>query len=337
MQIYSNCHNIKVDGSSWITDLPPNGAYWAWDHEYWVLWLLNYIGSTWTGYEYLLQAYYRGTHFYKDMTIVPYSLADRAGPLGPVNAYAWVKKGEDFRAMTQAGFLIYRGVDDPATPWDDRFQITGIGTGGGTDVEVHFTPEDFVSGAGPASQPDDILVHEMVHGLRMMQGVFDQTPTGPQDRGYDNDEEFFAILMSNIYVSEKKGPTAVLRKDHHGHQVLPAAESDSDGFLLNNMENLFWIRYLYPQEQAFFHSVASNPMATFNPIREYVTYRPFYDRIMGTTTYTVQPGDTLSGIALNLYGDANMSGVLYIMNRDVIGPDPNLVVPGQVLTIPILA
>ncbi len=49
-------------------------------------------------------------------------------------------------------------------------------------------------------------------------------------------------------------------------------------------------------------------------------------------TYTVRPGDTLSGIAAGL----GMSDwrPLYEKNRGVIGPDPNLLRPGQVLTVP---
>jgi hypothetical protein len=49
-------------------------------------------------------------------------------------------------------------------------------------------------------------------------------------------------------------------------------------------------------------------------------------------TYTVRPGDTLSGIAAGL----GMSDwrPLYKANRGVIGPDPNLLRPGQVLAVP---
>ncbi len=49
-------------------------------------------------------------------------------------------------------------------------------------------------------------------------------------------------------------------------------------------------------------------------------------------TYTVQPGDTLSGIAAKL-GLPGWRG-LYEANATVIGPDPNLIYPGQVLSVP---
>jgi 5'-nucleotidase len=51
-------------------------------------------------------------------------------------------------------------------------------------------------------------------------------------------------------------------------------------------------------------------------------------------TYTVQPGDTLSGIAARVYGDANRWPAIYDANRSVIGANPSLIVPGQVLKLP---
>ncbi|MBI2912961.1 MAG: LysM peptidoglycan-binding domain-containing protein [Chloroflexi bacterium] len=49
-------------------------------------------------------------------------------------------------------------------------------------------------------------------------------------------------------------------------------------------------------------------------------------------TYTVVPGDTLSGIAA-AFGLADWHA-LYEANRDIVGGDPNLIFPGQVLVIP---
>jgi nucleoid-associated protein YgaU len=52
--------------------------------------------------------------------------------------------------------------------------------------------------------------------------------------------------------------------------------------------------------------------------------------------HTVEEGDTLSGIALKYYGSAtkDMWMVIYNANKSVIGDDPNLIKPGQVLKIP---
>ena len=51
------------------------------------------------------------------------------------------------------------------------------------------------------------------------------------------------------------------------------------------------------------------------------------------TSYTVQPGDTLSGIAEEQLGDANRWPEIFVLNRETIR-DPNRISPGQVLTLP---
>jgi resuscitation-promoting factor RpfC len=50
-------------------------------------------------------------------------------------------------------------------------------------------------------------------------------------------------------------------------------------------------------------------------------------------TYTVRPGDTLSGISRRVYGRADAWPALYHANRSVIS-GPNLIYPGQRLTVP---
>jgi LysM repeat protein len=51
------------------------------------------------------------------------------------------------------------------------------------------------------------------------------------------------------------------------------------------------------------------------------------------TTYTVQSGDTLSGIAKKLLGNANDYMAIFNANRDQL-TDPDKIKPGQVLKIP---
>ncbi len=51
-------------------------------------------------------------------------------------------------------------------------------------------------------------------------------------------------------------------------------------------------------------------------------------------SYTVVSGDSLWGIAKRFYGDGSKYMVIYQANAGVIGGNPNLIYPGQVLTIP---
>jgi nucleoid-associated protein YgaU len=50
-------------------------------------------------------------------------------------------------------------------------------------------------------------------------------------------------------------------------------------------------------------------------------------------TYTVKPGDTLSKIAKQFYGDARKYSIIFEANRDMLD-DPNIIKPGQNLRIP---
>mgnify|MGYP001025535364 FL=1 len=51
-------------------------------------------------------------------------------------------------------------------------------------------------------------------------------------------------------------------------------------------------------------------------------------------TYTIASGDSLWKIAQKVYGKGSDYTRLYEANKDVVGSNPNLIRPGQVLTIP---
>jgi nucleoid-associated protein YgaU len=55
--------------------------------------------------------------------------------------------------------------------------------------------------------------------------------------------------------------------------------------------------------------------------------------VSGGQTYTVKPGDTLSKISKELYGDANEYMGIFYANRDKLN-DPDKIQVGQQLTIP---
>lgn len=53
-------------------------------------------------------------------------------------------------------------------------------------------------------------------------------------------------------------------------------------------------------------------------------------------TYTIAKGDCLWVIAKKFYGSGSQYPVIYNANKSVIGGNPNLIYPGQVLTIPVV-
>src|SRR5262249_48451504 len=172
----------------------------------------------------------------------------------------------------------------------------------GSPVTLHYTPSMW---GGPfAGGPDDVLLHELVHAMRQVQGGMLALPTSGGNAGYDNDEEFLAILLTNIALSEKD-PFAPLRRDHQGHVKLPDAEATSRGFLENSdqTDNLFWIQFLFPQESDLFFQVAASPYAGFNPINEFLTHPERYGPGAGVVNAVVDQATDTAGNAADQAAD----------------------------------
>lgn len=74
----------------------------------------------------------------------------------------------------------------------------------------------------------------------------------------------------------------------------------------------------------------SKPKASAEPARE-TNNSP---APAAAQSYTVVKGDCLFNIAKKFYGNGSKYTVIYSANQGVIGGNPNLIYPGQVLTIP---
>lgn len=164
-----------------------------------------------------------------------------------------------------------------ATAEQDR----GADGDGPSDALVSFTPSMWgkpgfdpnshlatgTSGiSGPASEPDEILFHEMVHASRYMRGISKQKAV---DKGYDNEEEFYAVVLANIYVAEKGKYD--LRASHHGHRTLmnPLAFLENTQRITPTPRVL--MKQLYEQQSSFFKDLGAipEPRTWWNPVRSY--------------------------------------------------------------------
>jgi hypothetical protein len=173
---------------------------------------------------------------------------------------------------------------DRARPWqglrDDKGDFVGGGMGTrtnggrtehGDDVFVELSPEAYVKGSrsrppGPGMDADEVLFHELVHATRQLAGVVYFMPV---DKNYDNEEEYLAIMLSNIYIRNKnKG--AQLRADHDSGIFL-----DPDHFLDNvqrvNLAPRMLLERFRLQQLLFFNDLAKiDPsVASFNPVWQY--------------------------------------------------------------------
>jgi len=215
--------------------------------------------------------YIEGDH---DLTIVPFD-AGKAALLGETNA---VTEAEDASGAAPKGVserltgesAWYRGrPSNPKTGQDERYSRMPyplMGTGKGSNSRIYFSPDKSGSPGGAfGSQPDEVLLHEMVHALREMQGKANAIPTeGSRLRNYDNEEEFLAVVVTNVYMSGNN--KSQLRADHHGHTPLDRSLSTSAGFLTDpgNLRLMNIYKLIWQPAFSMLHTVS----ATFNPFRE---------------------------------------------------------------------
>jgi hypothetical protein len=144
---------------------------------------------------------------------------------------------------------------------------------GGSNPVVKFTPVRFTNfcnaqkkGHKSGAQPDEVLFHEMVHATRQMRGTFNPLPLGYL---YDTEEEFFAILLANVYASETGRPID-LRSDHHSFEHLTT--DTNVRFLPKRDLNDYRYRLvakLVHDEPRLARELNNVQHAPFNPVRRY--------------------------------------------------------------------
>jgi hypothetical protein len=174
-----------------------------------------------------------------------------------------------------------------------------VGAGGGSDVAIPFDLDQSVPACmdAPANKPrigdddDMVLVHELLHSLREMEGEFNPVPFNVTPyQLYLDEEEFFAILVENIYISERCGAGAKLLMDHEQHKPLGDVKNmikkdygvttydwaTSDGFLKGNKDNRRLVIKFCDREEPTLAFKISQVNAPFNPIKEYFSKKDFY-------------------------------------------------------------
>ena len=110
--------------------------------------------------------------------------------------------------------------------------------------------------------------------------------------------------------------------------LLPGNSAKDGGGLMEGNYEIGWITNITDWKQAELGNEYASAVK--------VTSRCLRGIAMGGTQrqYYVRPGDSLSGISQRLYGNRTDWKVIYDANRDLIGPDPNTLPSGIVLTIP---
>lgn len=192
------------------------------------------------------RAIFRKIIAHGEVEIVPWS-ADDASKYGACNATG-AQPGDDWPEL-RAGF-----VDVPGR------------------ATVHYSPDTWMTGScasGPGSKPEEILLHELVHSARFTGRDFDQKALTGSMKGYDNEEEFFAVMVTNIYTSET-GATS-LRADHSGFSNLSALLTKPEEFL-RMPENYRLVKKFCSQHPNIAPMIAT-ANAAFNPVKLFYEWK----------------------------------------------------------------
>lgn len=230
MQQFSFAHNIFADGHPYIEGflgfslLPSAGARRnASNYEAAVINILGYQYAKFVSSRVLMAI---GKHRDRKVTIRPRPIPD------PDPKVAEVERLYNAEAVaTNERDAIRKGDPDPA-PGKEVWEDKTVGTGLGSDVVITFNPGVYADAMGQApvnlvGRSDYALLHELVHAMADVSGMRADRMGAPA--GYDNLEEFTAIVVANVYRSEN-GEGYGMLVGGHGGQTLPVLLTGSQAF-----------------------------------------------------------------------------------------------------------
>jgi hypothetical protein len=113
----------------------------------------------------------------------------------------------------------------------------------------------------PGAAPEEVLFHELVHAFRMVYGRQDTRPLSNSPQ-YTHKEDFFAVMITNIFSSETNRP---LRASHQGHEPLASYRSTDETFLQVE-EYASMVREFVTTHRSVSEELRKVP-SKFNPIR----------------------------------------------------------------------
>jgi len=186
-------------------------------------------------------------NLFKTVRIMPWTGVADARTV-PINVAASMKVGQT--------------TNDPNHPGH-----TIQGTGKGTDSVIFFNPAVSEEISGPAMKLDQILVHEIVHSIRIGAGLIERRS---MEDNWGEFEEFVAVVIANVYCSETR-PGSSLRDGVKG-QFCGSLGCYSNISLEARDLNRFTIRYadelnqIYDEMDALCYWLSLSN-ATFNPFR----------------------------------------------------------------------
>jgi hypothetical protein len=140
--------------------------------------------------------------------------------------------------------------------------------------------------------PDEILFHELVHALRGTSAQYmSLIPLSGGLKRYDTREEFIAVLVTNIYITDptKKSKTG-LRRDHNQYTPLEKGLDTSFEFYRSARNAYAQVAQFCNENRGFTRAVAGIK-TRFNPIAAYFQDREKAYQMSNSAIAYVRDGD----------------------------------------------
>lgn len=175
-------------------------------------------------------------------------------------------------------------------------------SGGVLSGIVYYTPGVFSSHSGTCGKYraqgnrgmlfDEVLYHELFHVFRGVSGKWKKTALSGHLSNYTDTEEFFAVLVTNIYLSDKSNKIKTgLRASHATAHPLGTSFAEPWGFFARGRDVFGLVDQLYQENRGLFLKLANDVAnAEFNPLTDYLVDKDKArraseqaDSIVGTT------------------------------------------------------
>ena len=154
-------------------------------------------------------------------------------------------------------------------PW------TGFVTYSPSEFSVHGSCSRLPAGQTFGRLWDEILFHELVHVFRNATGRWNKAPALSFGmRQYDDNEEFIAVLCTNIYVSDRSNRIkSGLRAGHADYGAMARIDAARFG-LFASSKNAFSLVRQFCTDNPIFTKALSDRLADveYNPIADYYRY-----------------------------------------------------------------
>jgi hypothetical protein len=218
------------------------------------------------------------------ITINPQGLVGKAAN----NYVSKVREHLNWIYRTRTGIILLNSIKfhglsveiRPYTVGDCNAVGGGEIVGGALRGFVSYSPDTFsLHGACSATKSvpnrglfwDEILFHELVHVFRNVSQKWNQPPLGFGLHHYTDNEEFIAVLVTNIYISDRTNKIkSGLRADHDTFNPL-STDFDEPFEIFSSSTQVFSLVEQFCRDNPGFTIRVANDVAdaAFNPLADY--------------------------------------------------------------------